>query len=47
MTRIELIYADLKTIFSFSFIRVNPFNTDLIRVLLSLIFSFLLPALPV
>jgi hypothetical protein len=40
MTRIERIYADYKPFFSFGFIRVNPFKSDLIRVPLSLIFLF-------
>ena len=39
MTRIERIYADFKPLFSFVFIRGNPLKSDLIRVLLPLIFK--------
>jgi hypothetical protein len=46
MTRIERIYADFKPLFSFGFIRVNLFKSDLIRVPLPLIFACLVPALP-
>jgi len=46
MTRIGRIFTDIFKIFYSRFIRVNPLKSDLIRVLLLLVFLVLVPALP-
>jgi hypothetical protein len=41
MTRIERMYADMKICFLLWLIRVNPLESDLIRVQLPLILSYI------